>query len=66
MSGRDIQIRIGVADSLYILIDEQGVAHSPEVLDDMMTRAVKAFREVWPDVADFEIESEDEAATPDE
>ena len=59
MSGRDVQIRIGYGDVLVLVNTEGG--YQPDVIDDLCTRAVAMFREVWAEVRD-DYESDDETA----
>lgn len=59
MSERDVQVRIQYGD-LTVLINEEGVSHSPDVLDDLVTRALATFKESWAFVS-----ADDEPAADD-
>lgn len=61
MSERDIQVRIGFGD-YFVLINEEGVAHSTEVLDDLVSRALTLFREGWSAIPELADDDADEAA----
>ena len=50
MSERDMQVRIVYGD-LTILLNSEGVSHSPDVLDDLTTRAVAMFGECLEQLA---------------
>lgn len=61
---RDVQVRMGYGE-FFVLINEEGVAHSPDVLDDLCKRALTLFREGWaaiPEIAEQLTEDADDDA----
>ena len=68
MSDRDIQVRLGFGD-FFVLINEEGVAHSTDVLDDLVSRALTLFRDGWaaiPEMVEQLADDDAETATGDD
>jgi len=63
MSDRDVQVRI-VFGELTVLLNEEGVSHSPDVLDDLCSRALSLFKEALKETNTYEDADDAEDAEP--
>jgi hypothetical protein len=63
MSDRDVQVRISFG-ALTVLINEEGVSHSPDVLDDLCSRTLSLFKDALKDTSIFD-DDDAEADTSD-
>ena len=63
MSDRDVQVRIVFGD-LTVLLNEEGVSHSPDVLDDLCSRALTLFKDAFKETNAYEDAHDDEDAEP--
>lgn len=57
---RDVQVRISFG-ALTVLINEEGVSHSTDVLDDLCTRTLGLFKEALKDTSIFGDDEDAEA-----
>ncbi len=61
---RDMSVRVGHGETC-VVVTAEGVSYSPDALNDMLTQAVSAFRDVLAEVEGYDIEDDAEIAEAD-